>query len=111
MEALLRRDIPIVTTPHAKTQLSSLEGDDCFTNVHQLDTFASLFIRINRTKSASLLREQTPAMRVTAMPGKHVPPGVETLNEIVQAVQCPSDLRQMKRCSHVLDSTGQRLDA
>jgi hypothetical protein len=41
--------------------------------------------------SESLDAPRIPAMKVTAMPGKHVPPGVlDTLNELAKAVRSQS---------------------
>jgi hypothetical protein len=85
----LRRDLPIITTPHAKSHLANKAGEnEVFTAVYELDTFDSMFLEVQPTareafKDAGRLK----AVKVTAMPGKHVPPGVlGTLNDLVGAV-------------------------
>lgn len=78
MEASLRRDLPIISTPHAKSHLSS-KGDDSFTAVTDLDFFETAIVRIDGQSPA--------AIKVTGMPGKHVPSGIlGTLNDLAQAV-------------------------
>ncbi|KAL2061478.1 hypothetical protein VTL71DRAFT_6855 [Oculimacula yallundae] len=83
VEKSLRRDLPIITTPHAKSHLAHKEGEnEAFTAVYELDTFDSMIVDI---KSATA--DKIKALKVTAMPGKHVPPGVlGTLNDLVGAV-------------------------
>lgn len=68
VEASLRRDLPIITTPHAKSHLASPSKDpaDIFTAIYDLDFFDDCLVRIKGSKAA---------IRVTGMPGKHVPPG------------------------------------
>jgi L-ascorbate metabolism protein UlaG (beta-lactamase superfamily) len=79
VEEKLRRDLPIVTTPHAKGALTS-KGTDSFTAVHALDFWESLMID---TVSDS----RKPGIKVTGMPGKHVPPGpLSIANDILAAV-------------------------
>jgi hypothetical protein len=89
VEDTLRRSLPIVTTPHAKGCLRDdrKEEHERFTNVFALQAFESMFVDI--MKSAGDERA-SPAVKVTAMPGKHVPPGaLSTLNDIVKAVSKP----------------------
>jgi len=85
VEASLRRSLPIITTPHAKAHLAHKSGDDeAFTSVYDLDSFQSMMVDIKQQKQSA---EKVPAMKVTAMPGKHVPPGIlNTLNELAGAV-------------------------
>ena len=52
--------------------------------MHDLDFFDDIMVDI---KSGG---EKKPAIKVTGMPGKHVPPGVlGTLNHLLSAVGCP----------------------
>ncbi|KAL4951171.1 beta-lactamase superfamily domain-containing protein [Aspergillus filifer] len=83
VEASLRRNLPIVTTSHAKSILTS-KGPDSFTNIHDLEPFQQLMINIKTDSSDSV----SPALRVTGMPGKHVPvtKPIEKLNEFLGAV-------------------------
>ncbi|KAL4907231.1 hypothetical protein BDW74DRAFT_189747 [Aspergillus multicolor] len=84
VEASLRRDLPIVTTSHAKSVLTSAaKGADAFTNVYYVDPFHQMMIDIASRKGES----NAPALRVTGMPGKHVPLGkpMEVVNEIIGA--------------------------
>lgn len=82
VETSLRRDLPIITTPHAQAQLTNKAGDS-FTKISALDHFESTMVDIGG--SASLGRHR---LRVTGMPGKHVPDNsvVESLNAVVNAV-------------------------
>lgn len=80
VESSLRRSLPIITTPHAKSHLASKGAGEAFTAVYDLDFFDDILVDIaGSTKKA--------AVKVTGMPGKHVPPGVlGTLNDLVEAV-------------------------
>lgn len=82
VEASLRRDLPIITTPHAHKQLTERSAEP-FTSVTALDHFESAAVNISSKVSQG--RHQ---IRVTGMPGKHVPshPIVDTLNLVVQAI-------------------------
>ncbi|KAL9135450.1 MAG: hypothetical protein Q9175_003361 [Cornicularia normoerica] len=83
VEASLRRDLPIITTPHAKSHLSSANKDpsEAFTAVHDLDFFDECLVDIKGKKAA---------IKVTGMPGKHVPPGpggvAGKINDLLGAV-------------------------
>ncbi|OQE43508.1 hypothetical protein PENCOP_c003G04363 [Penicillium coprophilum] len=78
VEASLRRDLPIITTPHAKEHLTSKKQDP-FTSVYALDPFEQIEVNIEGTKDPG-----QPGLRVTGMPGKHVPSNlVEKLNTLV----------------------------
>lgn len=80
VESSLRRDLPIVTTPHAKNELTS-KGDDSFTNVYDLDPFQQVMVNI---KEEGLQRQ--PQMRVTGIPGKHVSGVMETANNFLSSI-------------------------
>ncbi|GAB1318429.1 Beta-lactamase superfamily domain-containing protein [Madurella fahalii] len=83
VEAQLSRDIPIITTPHAKTCLTTRKSDDdAFRAVHGLDTWDEMVMRV-----AGGAGPGAPAVKVTATPGKHVPPGpLADVNELLGAV-------------------------
>lgn len=83
VEAKLSRSIPIITTPHAHSHLTS-KGPDSFTEVHALDTWEELAVEISTNKNVG---GRKPVFRVRAMPGKHVPPGpLSIANELLGAV-------------------------
>jgi len=83
VEDKLSRSIPIITTPHAYSCLTS-KGADSFTNVHALDTWESLIIDV---KPSKVTKGKTPSLKVTGTPGKHVPPGpLNIANELLKAV-------------------------
>jgi hypothetical protein len=84
VEASLRRDLPIITTPHARSHLQGKEEGEAFSNVHDLDFFHSMMVDVIKEDDES---KKSPSLKVTAMPGKHVPDGVlGTLNDFIQAV-------------------------
>ncbi|KAL8796424.1 MAG: hypothetical protein Q9195_001331 [Heterodermia aff. obscurata] len=82
VEASLRRDLPIVTTPHAKRHLAELKSEgEAFTAVYDLDLFQDILVDIVAQG------QKKPAIKITGMPGKHVAPGViGTLNDLISAV-------------------------
>ncbi|EED19660.1 conserved hypothetical protein [Talaromyces stipitatus ATCC 10500] len=81
VEASLRRDLPIITTPHAKTHLTSKNPQDSFSNVHALDFFEEMIVDIQSSIS------KRPQIRIRGMPGKHVPTKtLQKVNDIVQAI-------------------------
>ena len=95
VEASLRRDLPIITTPHAKDHLADQKSaGERFSAVHALDFFESALVDIrpgSKGLSMSQAGQQTTskraAIKVTGMPGKHVPPGVlGTANDLLKAV-------------------------
>ncbi|KAI9875913.1 MAG: hypothetical protein M1830_007784 [Pleopsidium flavum] len=94
VEASLRRDLPIISTPHAKAHLEAKEPGESFSNVYELDFFDSMVVDIvpgleSKTRDQLEMErtERTPSIKVTGMPGKHVPDGVlGTMNEYLQAV-------------------------
>jgi L-ascorbate metabolism protein UlaG (beta-lactamase superfamily) len=85
VEESLRRDLPIVTTPHAKECLvDQKRGGEKFTAVTELDFWESCVIGI---EGGDLKEGKRAAIKVTGMPGKHVPPGpLNVINELLQAV-------------------------
>nr|OQO24538.1 hypothetical protein B0A51_06787 [Rachicladosporium sp. CCFEE 5018] len=84
VEASLRRDLPIVTTPHAKECLvEKKEATEQFTQVYDLDHWETSLI----TLPSADADKSTPTIRVTGMPGKHVPPGLlSQANDLLGAV-------------------------
>ncbi|KAI9724489.1 MAG: hypothetical protein M1812_000557 [Candelaria pacifica] len=84
VEESLRRDLPIITTPHAKAHLAGKGAGESFNDVYDLDFFDSMMVDI---APSSQMSEKKPSIKVTGMPGKHVPPGVlGTANDILGAV-------------------------
>lgn len=82
VEGALDRDFLIVTTPHARECLTS-NKDDPFRNVHALDFFDHLVFQPTQSENQ---KTQT-LIRVTGMPGKHVPPGpLAIANDLLGAV-------------------------
>ncbi|KAF2810395.1 Metallo-hydrolase/oxidoreductase [Mytilinidion resinicola] len=83
VEESLRRDIPIITTLHAKSCLQS-KGQESFSEVHDLESFQSLMLDI---ETGSIRAGKKPGIKVTGMPGKHVKPGLlSTANNLLKAV-------------------------
>ncbi|KAK3670112.1 hypothetical protein LTR78_010052 [Recurvomyces mirabilis] len=83
VEASLRRDLPIISTPHAKECLVDKKGDDKFTDVYDIDFFQNMMLDIKTPGGG----EKAPAIKVTGMPGKHVPDGpLSVANDLVGAV-------------------------
>ncbi|ROT36409.1 Metallo-hydrolase/oxidoreductase [Sodiomyces alkalinus F11] len=108
VEKSLHRDFPIITTPHAKGCLTSSEyktEDDGgpFRAIHALDAFASMMLDIpdgqgpnegeetsegneNRGEKGEKKKRKT-RIKITGMPGKHVPPGpLSIVNDLLGAV-------------------------
>ncbi|KAI0483101.1 Metallo-hydrolase/oxidoreductase [Xylariaceae sp. FL0804] len=82
VEKSLNRQFDIISTPHAKDCLTSSQNKkDPFKAVHALDFFESMMLHINNSgKHASVIK-------VTGMPGKHVPPGpLAVANDLLGAV-------------------------
>ncbi|KFY88863.1 hypothetical protein V500_06069 [Pseudogymnoascus sp. VKM F-4518 (FW-2643)] len=73
VERSLRRSLPIISTAHAQAHLTSkLEEGEAFTAVYALDTYQSTMLEIKTTQRPYVPTIKTPAIKVTAMPGKHV---------------------------------------
>lgn len=86
VENSLRRDLPIITTPHARQHLTG-KADDAFIAVHALDFWEELTVEFNNGKSDDSEKSTTPALHITGMPGTHVPTGpLNVLNDLVAAV-------------------------
>lgn len=85
VESSLRRDLPIITTPHAKHHLhENKSSEEKFTDVYDLDFFESCLVSIPESSSNA---SKTPAIKVTGMPGKHVPDGpLSVANDLLAAV-------------------------
>ncbi|KAI0458495.1 Metallo-hydrolase/oxidoreductase [Xylaria acuta] len=107
VEEKLNRDFDIVTTPHAKGCLTSAaryagggswglrygsgkKGGGPFRAVHDVDTFESLMLHIDGVKHGQFHTGgygKVPVIKITAMPGKHVPPGaLGAANDLLGAV-------------------------
>jgi L-ascorbate metabolism protein UlaG (beta-lactamase superfamily) len=88
VEASLRRSLPIITTPHAKDHLTSKGDDESFSRVYDLDFFESMFVDIRESGTAQgATSKKVPAVKVTGMPGKHVPQGLlSKANDLLGAV-------------------------
>ena len=80
VEKSLRRDLPIITTPHAHSTLTD-KGEGSFTHVHALDFWQSLNLSIiNEAQSKA-------HVTITGLPGTHVPPGpLAVVNDFLGAV-------------------------
>ncbi|KAH3986368.1 hypothetical protein HBI56_039390 [Parastagonospora nodorum] len=82
VEEKLTKSIPIITTPHAKECLTS-KGEDSFTNVHALDFWETLVLEVEGEEQ----KGKKPGLKITGVPGKHVPPGpLNVANDILGAV-------------------------
>ncbi|KAF9262044.1 Metallo-hydrolase/oxidoreductase [Marasmius fiardii PR-910] len=80
VEDSLNRDFPIITTPHAKGCLDGKEVP--FTSVWGLDFWESLMIHVQPGDEGRQVR-----VKITGMPGKHVPPGpLSAANDLLKAV-------------------------
>lgn len=88
VERRLNRRFPIITTPHAKECLTDGKTDDeAFKEVSALDHWESLLVQVNGEENRKAGLAKKPVVRVTAMPGKHVPPGpLAVANDILGAV-------------------------
>ncbi|OAG00412.1 Metallo-hydrolase/oxidoreductase [Paraphaeosphaeria sporulosa] len=83
VEDKLKRELPIITTPHAKKCLEG-KGEESFTHVHALDFFESLQLDV---KGEQATKQKKPSIKITGMPGKHVPPGpLAVANDLLGAV-------------------------
>ena len=86
VEKRLTRDLPIVTTPHAKGQLErSKDERSGFEAVTAVDTWESVMVDVEDLPGEWGERQ---TLKITAMPGKHVPPHgiLEKLNDLASAV-------------------------
>ncbi|KAI1300490.1 Metallo-hydrolase/oxidoreductase [Xylaria venustula] len=95
VEERLSRDLLVVTTPHAKGCLTSAarytgSGEDGgpFRAVHDVDNFESLMLHLDGSEQGHADRGgKVPTVKITGMPGKHVPPGpLAAANNLLGAV-------------------------
>jgi len=78
---MLRRDLPIITTPHAQEHLSTPEKG--FVNVRAVDVWENINVDVKAPGEG----ERKPRIKITGMPGKHVAgPILETVNHLLGAV-------------------------
>lgn len=86
VEASLRRDLPVISTPHAKEHLAHKDPpSESFTAVTALDFWDSTLVSLQSASFSSAA--QKPHLKVTGTPGKHVPDGIlNVANEILKAV-------------------------
>jgi L-ascorbate metabolism protein UlaG (beta-lactamase superfamily) len=86
VEAQLSRDVPIITTPHARSCLTEKKGADGFRRVVGVKEFEGRMV-LPEQEGAEQKPGRKEAVRVTGMPGKHVPPGpLGLVNELLGAV-------------------------
>jgi L-ascorbate metabolism protein UlaG (beta-lactamase superfamily) len=84
VEDSLNRDFTIISTPHAKECLAGKE--EPFTGVVDLDFWKSAMIHVGGEKTGEGKARQ-PRVKITGMPGKHVPPGpLAVVNDLLGAV-------------------------
>ncbi|KAI0975756.1 Metallo-hydrolase/oxidoreductase [Xylaria arbuscula] len=95
VEERLSRDLVVVTTPHAEGCLTSAakyagggEGGGPFRAVHDVDAFESLMLHLDGSEQSRADRGgKVPRVKITGMPGKHVPPGpLAAANNLLGAV-------------------------
>ncbi|KAK0621893.1 beta-lactamase-like protein [Bombardia bombarda] len=84
VEASLNRQFPIISTPHAKKELTN--KPDAFQAVYDLDFFESMMLPVVLPPGVEGMAGK-PVVKVTGMPGKHVPPGILSMaNDVAGAV-------------------------
>ncbi|EHK42272.1 hypothetical protein TRIATDRAFT_295938 [Trichoderma atroviride IMI 206040] len=87
VEDSLNRNFPIITTPHAKGCLTSSSRSEPFKSVYALDFFESMLLECRNSGKTEKDESRTSAIKVTGMPGKHIPPGpISKLNDFLNAV-------------------------
>ncbi|KAI0447182.1 Metallo-hydrolase/oxidoreductase [Xylaria telfairii] len=101
VEDKLSRDLNIVTTPHAWGCLTSAaryaglghrheRKGGPFRAVHDVDTFESVMLHVDGAGHGQFhagADGKVPVIKITAMPGKHVPPGpLAVANDLLGAV-------------------------
>ncbi|EXJ55674.1 hypothetical protein A1O7_08603 [Cladophialophora yegresii CBS 114405] len=108
VEAELRRDLPIITTPHAHEHLAHKSRGEAFTSVHALDAWEDMFV--DMTSSSSPPKGRPPRLHVTGMPGKHIGDGLlAKANDILGAV--PPTNGWMLELGHAGNTAGENPDA
>ena len=88
VEASLHRAVPIISTEHAKSNLSSVSAENGgpYSNVTSLDFFESSKIPVPAGNEGAK-KGQSQIVKITAMPGSHVPPGpIAVANAVLQAI-------------------------
>lgn len=81
VEESLDLDFLIISTPHAKECLSS--KPDPFRNIVALDFFDHVELEVEEGKNGTA----EPVIKITGMPGKHVPPGpLAAVNDLVAVI-------------------------
>lgn len=81
VEDALDRNFLIVTTSHARQCLTAKEEPFC--NVHALEFFENLLLEDDEAEK----NKTRPVIKVTGMPGKHIPPGfLSAANDLLGAV-------------------------
>jgi L-ascorbate metabolism protein UlaG (beta-lactamase superfamily) len=82
VEDSINREFDIISTPHARENLSA--KTEPFSNVHALDFFQSMVLHVAEGAKS---HDREAVVKVTATPGKHVPPGfLEKANDLLGAV-------------------------
>jgi len=88
VEDSLNRSFPIITTPHAKKELTS--KPEPFRAVHDLDFFESITLPVISPAGPTAIDKpegKKPVVKITGMPGSHVPPGpLSVANDLLGAV-------------------------
>ena len=88
VETRLRRDLPIITTPHAMVHLAHKEVGEALSCVYELAAWRTMMVDV---KAGYAKEGEVPAIKVTGMLGKHVDLGVlDIVNDIAKAVCCAS---------------------
>lgn len=110
VEESLNRDFPIISTSHAKQALAGKE--DPFKAVYDLDFFQSILLPVVNYKGDT--GGKKPVVKVTGMPGKHVPPGpLAAANDLLGAVPPTNgwliELNYSADGSEARDETGYRI--
>lgn len=108
VEESLRRDLPIITTPHAKHHLGeeTKANGEAFGNITALDFWDSALVDVEGKEGVRL--------KVTGMPGKHVPSGMlSKANDLLGAVSV--EMLRYSRCLEIdsddLGTANEWLDA
>lgn len=94
VESRLRRDLPIISTPHAKQCLGERTkgAEEAFREVTALDFWDEAVFEVAASSEFThgSSGDWRPHVKVTGMPGRHVPPGplnvAQSLNDFLGAV-------------------------
>ena len=108
VEGRLRREVLILTSEHAEGCLSGKgegDGGKGFTNVVGLGFWEGVVMPVKTGEEGG----KRPAVKVTGMPGKHVPPGsLAVANELLGAV--PPTNGWMVELGYLKDGEGDRME-